>query len=832
MTCIPNNTEKFITFKIGDVTFKDSYAFMQSSLDKLVKNLTPDQLVNMRRHQEVSEAGNDDDRDYESDRSDDDEAMDSEDEAFIDDGDTNEPMSNDSDEDADDEEDVQWMGKEIERLITSGQRYGLSESDDEDNNAFVQTDACQEPRPDLISDDDDDAVGCYSHLVNQHERFSAVDALDNLEDMVRAADNMEEHYRDNPFSMPQLTAEERERAEAKIKLRSGKGFYPYEYMDSFERFNETALPPKEAFFSSLKGEGISDEDYTHAQNVWSTFECKTMRDYHDLYLVTDVLLLADVMHAFRGMCLENYKLDPWRYCTVPGLTWDAGLRMTRVHLKRIEDIDTHLFIEAGMRGGVSVISQRYAKASADDDVDEEGRRDHLMYYDANNLYGHAMVQYLPTGGFVMETETQIENRKANLPETTAELMSIAPDAKRGCTVEADFDIPEELHDLFADFPLAPEKRALAYEMLSPKQRELLYAFDDNPEKYASVEKLVPNLEPKRKYVMHYQNLQLYLSLGMKLVNIHRVLWFDQSPWLKKYIDFNTLQRTLATSEFAKDFFKLMNNAMFGKTMENVRNRRNLELVTTTERHDKLAARPTFRTSTIISKDLCAVENYQTSVILNKPGYVGFSVLELSKKLMVKFVYDYIKRLYPGPLSTLLFTDTDSLCYRLRTKDVYADMLANADEFDWSGYPATHPVFSGMSDNAIAALQKQNKKVIGKMKDELDGYRMSEFVGVRAKCYSFEVDERDRDAYFTKKRSTMKNKGISSAVVKHQLVHDDYRKCVLESQRKFVDIRSVRSYAHQIHTLRQVKLALINFDDKRWMCDDGLATLPHGHYQTK
>ena len=119
-----------------------------------------------------------------------------------------------------------------------------------------------------------------------------------------------------------------------------------------------------------------------------------------------------------------------------------------------------------------------------------------------------------------------------------------------------------------------------------------------------------------------------------------------------------------------------------------------------------------------------------------------------------------------------------------------------------------------------------------MKDELDGYRMSEFVGVRAKCYSFEVDERDRDAYFTKKRSTMKNKGISSAVVKHQLVHDDYRKCVLESQRKFVDIRSFRSYAHQIHTLRQVKLALINFDDKRWMCDDGLATLPHGHYQTK
>ena len=136
-----------------------------------------------------------------------------------------------------------------------------------------------------------------------------------------------------------------------------------------------------------------------------------MREYHDLCLVTDVMLLSDVMQAFRGMCLENYKLDTWRYCTVPGLTWDAGLRMTGVQLKRIEDVDIHLFIEAGMRGGVSVISQRYVKASADDDVDEEGRRDHLMYYDANNLYGHAMVQYLPTSGFVIENETKIEKRK-------------------------------------------------------------------------------------------------------------------------------------------------------------------------------------------------------------------------------------------------------------------------------------------------------------------------------------------------------------------------------------------------------------------------------------
>ena len=368
-------------------------------------------------------------------------------------------------------------------------------------------------------------------------------------------------------------------------------------------------------------------------------------------------------------------------------------------------------------------------------------------------------------------------------------------------------------------------------MLSPKQRELLFAFDDHADRYVSVEKLVMSLEPKRNYVVHYRNLQRYVKLGMKVTNIHNVLWFDQRPWLKKYIDFNTVKRSQATTPFAKDFFKLMNNAMFGKTMENVRNRRKLELVTDRKRFIKLAALPTFRTATTITNDLVAVENYQTSVTADKPDYVGLVTLQNSKGTICDFHYGYIKTVYPGPLSTLLFSDTDSLCYRIRTRDVYADMLAHADEFDWSGYAPTHPVFRGMNVEDVAELRERNKKVLGKMKDELDGYRMREFVGVRAKCYSFLVDERDREGYFSGQRCTMKNKGINSAALKSQITHEDYRRCVMESQRKFVEINSLRSYAHQIYSIRQVKLALINFDDKRWLREDGFATLPHGHYLT-
>jgi hypothetical protein len=258
-------------------------------------------------------------------------------------------------------------------------------------------------------------------------------------------------------------------------------------------------------------------------------------------------------------------------------------------------------------------------------------------------------------------------------------------------------------------------------------------------------------------------------------------------------------------------------------MENVRNRRQVEFAVEEKRLKKLVARPTFRSKTIISSALTAIENYKTSVYLDKPIIVGQAILDLSKVLMLEFHYKWIKARYPGPRSELLFTDTDSLCYVIRTRDVYADMLEDADAFDWSGYDARHPVFAGMSDTVVAELRQRNKKVIGKMKDECDGLPMDSVVCLRAKCYSIRMGD---------KQTTMKCKGIGSVSVKSQLTHDSYRNCVLANQRTFVETHTLRSFAHQIYTLRQVKLALINFDDKRWMCNDGINTLPHGHYKTQ
>ena len=594
-------------------------------------------------------------------------------------------------------------------------------------------------------------------------------------------------------------------------------------MTSFERFDETKLPPQEAFFSHLKGKSVKDVDYAHARLVWDTFAAEkadgeyTMGDYHDLYLLSDVLLLADVMHNFRILCLDNYKLDPWRFYTVPGLTLSAGLKMTNATIDLIEDVDMHLFVEAGMRGGVACISKRLAETSDDDDeVDEDGFRDFLLYLDANNLYGWAMSQRLPTGNYRWLTEKEVQ--EFNLDAWT-------DDDASGCLLEVDLECPDELHDLLADYPPAPEKKNITYEMLSDKQRELLGTFMDNAESWQSVPKLVPSLEPKRKYVVHYRALQLYLQLGLKLTAIHRVLTFDQSAWLEPYIAFNTAQRTAAKSEFLKRLYKLMNNAIFGKTMENVRNRRQIEFATTEKRLKKLVARPTFKSKIIISEELTALENYCTSVWLNKPIIVGQVILDLSKVLMIWFHYMWIKARYPGLRSELIFTDTDSLCYKIHTKDVYADMLADADQFDWSGYAPTHRVFAGMSEEEIAELRARNKKTIGKMKDECDGKTMTSVVCVRAKCYALKMAD-------TNAKHSMKCKGIGSAAVKGQLTYDSYRDCVLHSQRTYVETHTLRSYAHTIYTLRQVKLALVNFDDKRWMCANGIDTLPHGHYKTR
>ena len=197
-------------------------------------------------------------------------------------------------------------------------------------------------------------------------------------------------------------------------------------------------------------------------------------------------------------------------------------------------------------------------------------------------------------------------------------------------LEVDLEYPQELHDLHNDYPLAAEKLCMTKNMLSPYCKQILEKFNIT---IGQVKKLIPTLADKQKYVLHYRNLQLYLDLGLKLKKVHRVLQFNQSPWLKEYIDFNTQKRTNDKNSFEKDFFKLMNNSVFGKTMENIRKRVDVQLVTNKEKLSKFASKPSYVSSKIFNENLVAVHKIKETLTLNRPAYIGMCILDLSVRLL-------------------------------------------------------------------------------------------------------------------------------------------------------------------------------------------------------
>ena len=494
----------------------------------------------------------------------------------------------------------------------------------------------------------------------------------------------------------------------KIDLVSRKGVYPYEFMDDFEKFKKQSLPKKTSFFSRLKQEKISDEDFFHAQKVWKEFELKNMGDYHDLYLKTDVLLLADVLENFRNLCEKHYELDPAHFYTVPGLSWDAMRKITGIKLDLFEEgqIDMLLMIEKGIRGGISNVFKRYAKANNKfmKNFDPAEKSSFIVYLDANNLYGWAMSKPLPVGGFEWMNESELQNWERFVEEEGV-----------GCILEVDLEYPVELHDFHNDFPLAPEKMILE----------------------GKVEKLTQNLRDKEAMVLHGKNLQLYLSLGIKLKLIRRGLKFAEKDFMKKYIELNTALRSQAKNEFEKTFFKLMNNSVFGKTMENVRNRVTIELVKDAERAAKLVNKPDFEELKIFDEFLIAVKRRTTKVKMNKPVYVGMSILDLSKTLMFSFQYEYVKKKWKKV--EVLYTDTDSLVLKIETDDFFKDISGDVEMwFDTNEFAKDHPaVLEGLP------IVPKNKKKIGLMKDECGGKILTEWVGLRPKLYSFLTEEGEK-----------------------------------------------------------------------------------------
>ena len=358
-------------------------------------------------------------------------------------------------------------------------------------------------------------------------------------------------------------------------------------------------------------------------------------------------------------------------------------------------------------------------------------------------------------------------------------------------LEVDLEYPEELHDLHNDYPLGPEKVKVTEDMLSEYSKRIAKKYGIS---VGLVNKLIPTLGNKEKYVLHYRNLKLYKNLGLKVTKVHRVLEYDQSPWLKQYIDFNTVKRTNAKNAFEKDFFKLMNNSVFGKTMENIRKRVDVRLVTDKKKLLKLTSKPTYVSSKIFNENLVAVHKIKETLTLNRPAYVGMCILDLSKTLMYDFHYNYIKEKY-GEKAKLLFTDTDSLTYEIEAKDVYKDFWKDKDRFDNSDYPEDSKYFD-----------KTNKKVIGKFKDEAAGVPICEFVGLRSKMYSYMKDNQ---------KGGKTAKGIKKNIIKKDITHENYKNTLFNAEQMSHKMKTIRSENHELGSYEINKVSLSCFDDKRY-----------------
>ena len=288
-------------------------------------------------------------------------------------------------------------------------------------------------------------------------------------------------------------------------------------------------------------ENIDDID---GNNVFKRFKLKNLGEYHDLYVQGDTLLLADVFENFRNTCLKVYELDPAHFLSLPGLAWQVCLKKTNIKLELLTDYDLLLMVEEGIRGGICHSIHRHAKANNKymKNYNENKESSYIEYLDTNNLYGWAMSQKLPVNGFKWVEDILRINEEF--------IKNYDENNDKGYILEVDIKYPKKLYDLHSDLPFLPKGM-----------------------KIDKCKKLMCNLRNKKKYVVHIKSLKQALNHGLKFKKVHRIIEFNQKAWLKPYIDMNTELRKLAKDDFEKDLFKLMNNAVFGKTMENIRKQR-------------------------------------------------------------------------------------------------------------------------------------------------------------------------------------------------------------------------------------------------------------------
>lgn len=556
-----------------------------------------------------------------------------------------------------------------------------------------------------------------------------------------------------------------------------KNEFPYEWLDSFGKISRpiSELPLKD-------------------RTIVDTLGIKTVAEYLDIYLCCDGTQLADCFEAYCQHIRETHKVEPKFFLGGPSTSYAAMLYMMRdspVKPVALSDANMVGFFQSMVRGGQAYICTRYCQA-------RPGYR--IVYLDATNLYGYAMCQNLPTHDFQWMPIAELELFKKDPCLYINELL------QKGecCAIMGDFHIPREIHRMTWDYPFMPEKARVPEEWLSDTQRWLNEQAGATHN--AKQEYLLQTMLDKKDYFVYGEILAFYLSHGVEMTEVVCGIKFKVSKWLEPYIMLNTRLRDECRAKgqtVGVTVFKGMNNVIFGKNMQNDFKLTTLKIVNNIKDAIKTQSLPGFVRNVFCSDRITIADVKHEEIYFNKPIYLGGTITELAKLHMYQFYYDMVIPHWGRENVKLLMTDTDSLMLEIKTDDFWKDV----------------EVFNRANNGWIQAEGNPRNNQLGVFKSETGNDPIVEFVGLRAKMYSY-ITESDQMEH-------MKAKGIPKAALE-QYSQEDFVQVLDGGQATTVSMQSIRSYQHQLFTVEMFKRGLSCNDVKRWICPNNIDTQPYGY----
>ena len=586
------------------------------------------------------------------------------------------------------------------------------------------------------------------------------------------------------------------------KLLLSKGIYCYEFFTSLEALkNQKCLPPIEAFYSKLKGCGISESDYQLAQQVFKTFQCADMLDYLSFYCILDTILLMEATFSFRFTMFEEFNLDCTHYITLPSLAFDCMLKTVGKPIELCWDSDMILMFENGIRGGVSFVAKRHAALTAEElEENEDECKHNLLYLDCVNLYSTSQSAYMPIGDYKWLDPEEFKD---------TDWMKLEHEERtHGMVLELDLFYPSSLHLLHDDLPLAPDRKIVTSTDMSPYSKSCIELFKGKNKvcKYAT-EKLCSTLEDKVKYICHYRTLAFYLRHGMVLGKIHRIIGFRQEPFIRPFIEHMTHKRKTAPTKNKATTFKNAMNSVYGSTLMNKRKHFTVKFATTPKMCDKYMAHACYKSHKVLGENLVAIYLNKKYVRLDSLFAVGYSILELSKLHMYEIWYDFMLPVLGRENLNLILTDTDSFFVEVNNiprKEIWKRL---APIMDFSNYPKNSPLYSD-----------ERRCIPGYMKNETPQEVINEVVGLKSKSYIFSVKGG---------RVNPVCKGIARATKRSYTVAM-YRDCIENKKEICSKMVCFRAINHKITTREINKLGLSSSDDKRFILDCARHTVAMGN----